>query len=97
MTDVRYEFDRVPPELDRLAVCEWLQRHGVDPREVAVPGWIELRPERRQVAWAAYLWEEAADGEPRRILRSAADAGIRRESVLQLEARPMPFPLSSQE
>lgn len=87
-----YEFDRLPPEPVRLAVCDWLRTHGINPNDVAVPGWIERRPATYQVAYQGYEWETDDDGSPRPRLTDDRSDAIRRERVLQLEARPLPFP-----
>lgn len=87
MTD-RYEFTRFPPEPERLAWCDWLRHHGIDPDDVVAVGWIERRVEQRQIAYEAYV--RNADGN---ILYDAERDDARREiHVFQLEARPSPFP-----
>jgi hypothetical protein len=89
MTPDAVEFDRLPPEPERRIWCEWLRAHGVDPCDVAVPGWIERREAARQLVWlsqegaAAHGVDVCGNrvGWPTCILR-----------VLQLESPPLPWP-----
>lgn len=87
---IRYEFSCLPPEPQRLAVGHWLTQHGIEPLDVAVPGWIEVRRTRRQIAYRCYVW---ADRE--QLIVDVDDEGRPqyREPVLQLESPPLPFPL----
>lgn len=82
----RYDFDRIPSEPLRLAVCDWLKAHGIDPCDVATPGWIELDDEARRVRWEAYRLDEHG-----RIPVVDGDA-VREVHSMQLESPPLPFP-----
>lgn len=85
IADIRF-FDTFPPDEVRLPMCEWLRHHGVDPNDVAVPGWIEIVPELRQIRYERYATNER--GQPLVI----ADEIVREEHVVQLEAEPSEFP-----
>lgn len=87
MTDVR-EFDEPPPPAERLVWCEWLRRHGVDPSDVVIPGFIERRPDRYQLAYEACA--RNPDGS---YFLSADRQTVRVVHVFQMEAPPLPFPL----
>lgn len=84
----RRRFRHRPPEQLRRLYCEWLRRHGVDPGEVALPGWIERRPQLGQLAYEAYQ-----RGPDRTILADEArEKALREERVVQLEGAPLPWP-----
>lgn len=68
-----------PDERDEW--CEWFQRHGIDPDEVAVPGSVVADDAARRISYVA--WEK---GELARVGR-----------VVQLEASALPFPAPSVE
>ena len=34
--------------------CEWLKRHGIDPMDVVVPGWIDVDDEARAVRYLGF-------------------------------------------
>jgi hypothetical protein len=87
MTNV-LDFLAYPPEHVRLAICEWLRHHGIDPHIVPVPGRIERLPERRQIEHEAYVLGE--DGHL--VLDPHVDDAAREVRVVQLEAEPSPFP-----
>lgn len=76
----------LPPEHVRQPWCEWLEFHTVDPRRVAVPGRIDRLVGARQVAYLAYKRDEL----DRIILEQGSVAYV--IEVVQLEARPLPFP-----
>lgn len=86
---VRYGFDKSPPKTVRLAVCDWLISHGIAPSDVALPGWIEVREAARQIAYEAFVRD--SEGE---ILWKPGIGAERETQVLQLEGRPLPFPIS---
>lgn len=76
----RAEYDRLPPEPVRDAWCEWLTFHTVDPCRVIVPGWVERDEARRQIRYRALKLDD--EGNPVIVVE-----------VVQLEARPPPFPV----
>ena len=84
----RIEFDDMPPRAEREIWCEWLRQHGVNPNHVKVPGWIERRPDRCQLAYEGY----ERDRETGEIV--ARDGQVHPVRVMfQMEAPPLPFPL----
>lgn len=84
----RREIDSFPPDWVRLPVCSWLQRHGVNPNMVAVPGWIERQPDRYRLAWESYVPDE--DNVIR--LNETGDDVLREPRYVQLEGPPLPWP-----
>lgn len=84
----RVELHTLPSEPARQAWCRWLQRHGVDPSRVILPGWIERQPERYRLAYLALVLD--------RHRRPQLDATGRRLLVepefVQLEGPPLPWP-----
>lgn len=81
----RVEFGSLPREPIRLALCEWLRRHGIDPNNVAVPGWIHRQIDERRVRFLGYQEDYRTaplprDGDPTEI------------QWVQLEAPPLPLP-----
>jgi hypothetical protein len=100
----RVEFSDLPPEPERLVWCEWLRRHGVDPRRVlATGGFIERREDTCQLAYAAIERVRVAtppvvrfthEGEPWDVVESiqVEDKLAKVEVVFQLEAPPLPWP-----
>jgi hypothetical protein len=74
----RMEFAR-PPENVRVAWCEWLRHHTIDPGDVTMHGFIERDTEARQVRYQTF--NEGADGYYSFAVR-----------VVQLESVPSPFP-----
>lgn len=81
-------FDRLPPERERRVWQEWLRRHGVDPKDVAVPGRIERREAEYQLRYVAYAL--TPDG-AKMLSRDRTDVE-RVTRVFQMEGRPLPFP-----
>lgn len=55
LAKMRYEFDEYPSEEAARAVREWLKFHGLDPACVAIPGWIEVDPEKFAVRALCYI------------------------------------------
>lgn len=84
----RVEFRRLPDEPTRVAVCEWLRRHGIDPHTVVVPGWIERQPDRCRVAWLSSVRDEAGNI----VSNEARDEFLTVERYVQLEGPPLPWP-----
>lgn len=77
--------------------CAWLERYGISPNEVCVPGWLEADDDARQIRYEAYTCDAAG----RHVIahdRCDHDADVRhcgtaREvRVVQLEAPALPFP-----
>jgi hypothetical protein len=88
ITYERVEFTQMPPEAERLEWCEWLRRHGINPSEVPVPGWIERRVQEYRVAYLAYALNERGQ----RYLNPEKTDAVREERYVQLEGPPLPFP-----
>lgn len=94
-------FTRLPPEPVRLIWCAWLERHGVDPRDV-VCDYIERREEACQLAYMGIQRVNVVI--PPRITLAdikppweIEELEIRSELhkvpvVFQLEAPPLPWP-----
>jgi hypothetical protein len=82
----RVEFDSMPPEPERLIWCDWLRWHGIDPNQVAVPGWIERHADARRIQYESFRTDEHGG----RIFRG--DTVLRTVQVQQLEAVPSPLP-----
>lgn len=80
-------FDKLPSEPVRLVMCEWLRRHGIDPNDVVVPGWI-ARDERTYAV--RYLGFDRDAGEIR--LTDDGKDLVRRVYRVQLEGPPLPWP-----
>ena len=87
-TAERIEFDDVPPADIREVWVEWLGRHGVDPCDVVLPGWIERRADAYQLAYLSFERDErgrpAFDRERREFVTTVG--------VFQMEGSPLPFP-----
>jgi hypothetical protein len=88
ITYERAEFTRLPPEAERLEWCEWLHRHGINPSDVSVPGWIERRVPEYRVAYLAYALNERGERYP----NPEKTGAVREERFVQLEGPPLPFP-----
>jgi hypothetical protein len=73
------------------AMTGWLRRHGIEPHWVAVPGWIEVRPTLRQVAWSGHRFVWGADPAVRGGTH-LVQVALREDRVLQLESPPMGLP-----
>jgi hypothetical protein len=71
--------------------CTWLERYGIAPSSVCVPGWLEADDDARQIRYLAYVHDE--HGRP--VLRPHKLGVERTVRVLQLEARALPFPEAS--
>jgi hypothetical protein len=84
----RVEFGDLPPDPVRLVWCDWLRRHGIDPNEVAAPGWIERRPDTFQIVYEAYVLGDK--GMP--VWDPRTRGAIRTVRVFQMEGPPLPFP-----
>lgn len=84
----RRELTGMPPEHVRLAWCDWLRWHTIDPCDVAVIGFIEIDTDARQVRWLSYDLNDKGhkyfDPKTQRAAQSV--------HVMQLEAVPSPFP-----
>lgn len=84
----------LPPEPYRVAMCDWLTKHGFDYREVAVGAGSIVRDElHRQVR--AVVYSLNADGRP--YLDPDTEDPACHVEVRQLEARPLPFPTPTEE
>lgn len=80
-------FTEWPPETTRLAWCAWLERHGIDPKLVAVPGTISRSISERTIRYEAFKRDERDGG-----LRLA-----RETVVVALDREPEPFPQTDDE
>jgi hypothetical protein len=84
VTTRRAEWDLLPEEDARVAWCEWFSWLGQDPGDVAVPGWVEVDDEKRQVRYLRVLRDR--DG---RVYLTGDGEGVAKEvAVVQFEARP---------
>lgn len=85
----RAEFDRMPPEPERLAWCDWLRHHTINPHDVvATGGWVEADYDTYRITYLAYDRDEHG----RKYILPGTEQAARSVRVLQLEARPSPFP-----
>lgn len=84
----RLTFDVHPITPVRLQMCAWLCSHGIDPSDVAVPGFIERREQSCQVVYDAHLRDDTGAI----VLTPAGNDAERVVRVVQLEGRPLPFP-----
>lgn len=84
----RVEFDVLPPEPERLLWCDWLRAHGIDPKDVALPGWIERSDRNFQITFSTY----ARDERGRIQLNAERTEALRSTRTVQLGEPPLPFP-----
>lgn len=81
------------PEAERLAWCEWLRHHTINPDEVVAAekdgGFIELDKDARQIRYLAY--DQNENGQ--RFVGPDGNHASRSVRVVQLEARPSDFPM----
>lgn len=82
-------YDKYPPEPARKAVCEWLRRHGVDPNNVPLPGWIGRNEDTYQVVYLSFGVRDDPDGD---WLECKAEDIVEVPRVVQLGGKPLPFP-----
>lgn len=84
----RAVFDETPPQAVREMWAEWLRKHGVDPCDVVIPGWIERQPDTYRLVYASHARDENGrlrwDWERREPVHETR--------VFQMEGPPMPFP-----
>lgn len=83
----RAEYDW--PLAQREAWCDWMRKHGLNPNDVALPGWVEADDASRTVR--AVCYERDASGR----IRIEGDEAVRSVVEVQLESRPMPLPVKS--
>lgn len=83
----RYEWDRRMNGIERYIWQDWFRKHGVDPSDIPIPGWVERRPEDYQLVFEVY---DRKDGKFWRY--RDGDNAARRTVVMQLEGPPLPFP-----
>jgi hypothetical protein len=101
-------FNWIPPESDRAQWVSWLRRHGINPDDVPVPGWIEVDGARRQVRYLAIVRDEngtalLADrdglpvpyGQEKERIPAGHHEVATRVAVSQMEAPPLPWPMSA--
>lgn len=82
------DFDKLPPESVRLAWCDWLRHHTIDPDYVAVPGFVEVDYATYRIRYLAY----DRDDQGRKHLTPDGTRAAMSERTLQLEACPSPLP-----
>lgn len=85
----RLRFMRPPSRSVRETWAEWFRRHGVDPHDVALLGWIERRELDYQLTYESFE-RRPADGSLVKDPATAAIVMVVR--VFQLEGPPLPFP-----
>lgn len=78
----------MPPEHIRIVWVDWFRRHGIDPNDVAVPGWVERRETDYQLCYASY--RRNTDGQI--IWDGATGEAVREWRVFQMEGPPLPWP-----
>lgn len=83
----RVEINGLPSEDVRLAWCDWLRHHGIDPTHVAL-GFIEADSDTWQIRYVAY----DLDDQGRRYATPDLLRASTSERVVQLAAPPLPFP-----
>lgn len=103
----RCDFPRLPDEPERLGWSEWLGRHGIDPRDVAVaPGWIEADDDSRTITYLALPRDDKGQmqldrrGCPRHKPTGADGRPcmcdvVKEPRYVQLEAHALPFPVGA--
>lgn len=45
-------------EPNRAAWCGWFERHGIDPSDVADPGWVEVDDRTRTITFWGFVRDE---------------------------------------
>ena len=75
-------------DTERAAWIVWCRRLGIDPNDVAVPGFIARELSERRVCWEGYV----RDAEGHLQLDVFGEAAARVDRFVQLEAEPPPFP-----
>lgn len=88
MMIARAEFATYPPEDERQAWCDWLRHHTINPNAVVVPGFIEADFDTYRVSYLTFDLDERG----RRYFGPDTGDVAKSVRVLQLEARPSPFP-----
>lgn len=76
-----------PAEPVRQALSRWFLKHNIDPDYVPIPGWVEIDYDKYQIRWLNFV------PNIKTIPAEQIIAGLHLETrMLQLEARPFPFP-----
>lgn len=88
----RHTIPKIPSEPERLAWCEWLRHHTIDPDHVVGNpedgGFIEIDTDARRIRYLAYDVNENGRRYPTPDL-TRASTSVR---TVQLEAAPSDFP-----
>jgi len=89
----RVEWNRPVAENERLAWCEWLRQHSIDPDTVAVvpPGFIEVDSDARLIRYLAFDVNENGN----RYVAPCGRCASTSVRVVQLESPPSDFPVVS--
>jgi hypothetical protein len=80
----RVTFHWMPTERHREPFLRWLREAGIDPTDVAVPGWLALDHDRLYVEWESYA---VRDGR-RFIDRTGREAARELRSIERAERLP---------
>lgn len=83
---MRYTFEGRLSEPQRVAWCDWFAAHGIDPCDVAVPGWVELRWNDRQISYEAYGRDDAG----KVVLDESGEDVVRTTRRHQVAVHPLP-------
>lgn len=88
------QFGTGPEEPQRLAMCDWFQRHGIDPKWIPMDAIItrQLLPEPPGIEYDQYVLDDEGNLVlDARALESGPD--VERETLwFPMEANPSPFP-----
>lgn len=91
MTAETVQFDTDPNESERLAMCDWFHRHGIDPQWIpmdsAITRW--LLPDRPGIEYDRYV----LDDHGHLVIDARSSDDCPRETLwFPMEANPLPFP-----
>lgn len=84
----RLVFDERPPKAERLALCDWLRIHGIDPDDLVLPCWVERDVENYRVRYLGAVRDENGKLQP----APGGEVVVTAEQYVQLEGPPLPFP-----
>jgi hypothetical protein len=87
------QFDTDPNETDRLAMCDWFRRHGIDskwiPLHSAITRW--LLPDNPGIEYDQFVLDDKGNLLP--DYEGGIPLDVRRETLwVPMEANPLPFP-----
>lgn len=76
----------------RKLMCEWFKKHGEDPLLIPLYTWVERDEEACQIRYLGYVFNLLGRQGTIVVIDYAKCEVLCREKVVQLEARPLPFP-----